>query len=128
MLKCFAALTLSTMTALTLGSFPIHAQQSSTQPSSDPTVLLNLNRAQNLARQAAEKENGGLGNYRAEGSMHGPASQAPYVDNGNGTWTFTFKGRRPDSTDLTIETVVTVAQDASKITVDYNGAFRSPSQ
>lgn len=124
MLKRFAA-AITMMTALTIGSLPIQAQSNSPQTPSDPTVILNLNRAQNLARQAAEKANGGLGNYRAESSMYGPGSLSPYVLNGDGTITFTFKGRRPEETTPTMETVVTVAQDASNVAVDYNGAIRT---
>jgi hypothetical protein len=126
MWKKIIGATLITLTAVTINSLPIHAQSSSTtQTESDPIVILNLNRAKNLARQAAEETNGGLGNYRAESSMHGPASEASYKDNGNGTWTFTFKGSRPDSTTPTVESLVTVSQDGSKINVDYNGPIRS---
>ncbi len=124
MLKRFAA-AITMMTALTIGSLPIHAQSNSPQTSSDPAVILSLNRAQNLARQAAEKANGGLGSYRAESSMHGPASLSPHVLNGDGTITFTFKGRRPEDSTPSMETAVTVAPDASKITVDYNGPIRT---
>ncbi len=85
----------------------------------------NLGRAQNLARQAAEQANGGLNNYRAEPAMFGDPKKATYVENSDGSWTFTFTGIVPPSTDFTIESVVTVAQDFSKITVDYNGPVRS---
>ncbi|MEG3928914.1 MULTISPECIES: hypothetical protein [unclassified Microcoleus] len=84
---------------------------------------IELNRAKNLARQAAEIANGGLGNYRAEPSMHGTSKESPFVDNGDGTWTFTFKGNKPGSSVYTVETVVTVSQDG-RIRVDYNGPIR----
>lgn len=85
------------------------------------TFTSTLNRARNLARQAAEKVNGGLSNYRAEASMYGPTAEAPCVDNGHGTWTFTFTGSRPGSTIPTVESVVNVAKDRPKVTIDYNG-------
>jgi len=88
---------------------------------------LELSRAKNLARQAAEVANGGLGKYRAEASMHGAAKESPFVDNGNGTWTFTFKGQKPGASVYTVETVVTVSQDG-RIRVDYNGPIRQRSQ
>jgi hypothetical protein len=84
-----------------------------------------LQRARNLARQAAERANGGLEKYRAEASMYGPATQSPVVDNGNGTWTFTFRGGPPDSQTPTLESAVTVAKDGSKLNLDYNGPMRN---
>jgi hypothetical protein len=81
----------------------------------------------NLARQAAERANGGLEKYRAEASMYGLSAQAPVVDNGNGTWTFSFRGGSPGTSDLTLESVITVAKDASQVNVDYNGPIRSGS-
>jgi hypothetical protein len=119
MLKQIATATLTALTALTIGSLPIHAQQGSNLPT-DPAVLLSLGRAQNLARQAAEKANGGLGNYRADRSMYDPPSQAPYKYNSDGSWTFTFQGRRPESSVPFVETAVTVSQDGSRVNVDYN--------
>lgn len=88
---------------------------------------IELNRAKNLARQAAEIANGGLGNYRAEASMHGTSKESPFVDNGDGSWTFTFKGNKPGSSVYTVETVVTVFQDG-RVRVDYNGRIRQLSQ
>lgn len=87
------------------------------------TVAPSLNNAKNLARQAAEEANGGLRNYRAEPSMHGKALDAPYVENTDGSYTFTFRGRRPEDLDFTYETEVTVAADGT-VTMDYNGAPR----
>ena len=82
--------------------------------------LISLNRAKNLARMAAENANGGLGNYRAETSMHRAAEDAPFVDNGNGTWTFTFTGTRPGSDVPAFRSVVTVSQDGETVTMDSN--------
>jgi len=120
MLKQIATATVTALTALTIiGSLPIHAQQGSNLPT-DPEVILSLGRAQNLARQAAEKANGGLNNYRADSSMYGPPSQSPYKYNSDGSWTFTFQGRRPESSVPFVETTVTVSQDASRVNVDNN--------
>lgn len=91
------------------------------EPDRDPALA----KAQNLARQAAERTNGGLGNYRAEASMYGSPSQSPYRDNGDGTVTFTFTGSRPGSTIPIVETQVTVDKSTSRVVVDYNGSLRS---
>ena len=88
---------------------------------------LELSRAKNLARQAAEVANGGLGNYRAEAAMHGPAQESPFVENGNGTWTFIFQGHKPGASVYTVETVVTVSHNG-RVRVNYNGPIRHLSQ
>ncbi|MBL1175258.1 hypothetical protein [Pantanalinema sp. GBBB05] len=93
----------------------------------DKKVKIDLNRAKNLARQAAEEANGGLRVYRAEASMHGPAKQCPYVDNGD-SWTFTFLGGRPGVTTMTIQSVVTVYKASSRVVVAYNGPVRNVQQ
>ena len=90
-------------------------------------VRIDLNRAKNLARQAAEAANGGIRYYRAEDSMHGPAQRCPYVDNGD-SWTFTFSGTRVGSVTRTIESVVTVYKYSSRILVAYNGPIRTVQQ
>jgi hypothetical protein len=90
-------------------------------------VRIDLNRAKNLARQAAEAANGGIRVYRAESSMHGPAAQCPYVDNGD-FWTFTFLGGRPGATRMTTESVVRVYKNTSRVVVAYNGVIRTTQQ
>lgn len=93
----------------------------------DRIVRIDLNRAKNLARQAAEAANGGIRYYRAEDSMHGPASACPYVDNGD-SWTFTFLGSRVGSYTKTFQSVVTVYKNTSRILVAYNGPIRTVQQ
>lgn len=90
----------------------------------DRSGRIDLNRAKNLARQAAEAANGGLRVYRAEASMHGPANRSPFVDNGD-SWTWTFLGGRPGMALNTIETVVTVYKQSRRVVVNYNGVVRS---
>lgn len=85
---------------------------------------ITLNRAKNYARQAIEELNGGLGLYQAENGMHGKAEEAPYQDNGDGTWTFIFFGGTPGWATPSIESEVTVNQMTGEVTVNYNGALR----
>jgi hypothetical protein len=141
MSKSLASSTLTALLALTVGSLPVLAQ-TDTPPESeieiqretttttttttlDAETLLNLNRAKNIARMAAERANGGLGRYRAESSMHGPASQTPYVVNSNGTWTFTFQGTEPGGTIPVYQSVVTVDPKTWNVNVDRNGRIGS---
>ena len=93
----------------------------------DRMARVDLNRAKNLARQAAEAANGGIRVYRAENAMHGPANLCPYVDNGD-SWTFTFLGGKPGTALNTIESVVIVYKNTARVVVDYNGAVRSVRQ
>jgi hypothetical protein len=119
------------LTTLTLISLPALAQdgsQTTEQTQTTTTTVYrissaDLNRAKNYARQAAEERNGGIQRYRAEDAMHGPVSQTRYVENGNGTVTFTFYGGTPNARP-TIESVVTVAINGWKTHIDYNGPIR----
>lgn len=80
-------------------------------------------KARNLARQSAIKANGGLARYRPEPSMFGPSAQTPAVKNANGSITFTFKGGAPNTTELNIQSVVTV-DPAGSVNLEYNGPGR----
>ena len=84
-------------------------------------TISSLSRAKNYARQVAEKINGGLQVYRAEAMMHGPVEETHYVENSDGTVTFTFYGGRPGFTTPTVESVVTVNMTTGETHVDYNG-------
>ncbi|MHC5916649.1 MAG: hypothetical protein ACYTXE_38000 [Nostoc sp.] len=86
--------------------------------------LINLGRAENLAREAAEKANGGLQHYRAENSMYGPAERSPHTYDGHGTWTFTFNGHSPDSDTPTVKSIVTVSRTRI-VHINYNRHIRS---
>lgn len=104
------------------GNLPLQAQNLPDQQSPDliqSQELINLQRAKNLARQAAEKENGGLGKYRAESAMHGPVTEANYEEIEDGVWLFTIRGREVDSEEFTIKTVVRVDQEGN-VTVESN--------
>jgi hypothetical protein len=121
-----AVLTMSVV--LAVSSLPLQAQTNNTGPSEiaapkpKPDVYF-INRAKNLARQAATKANGGLERYRPDPVMYGPAVQTSYVNNSNGSITFTFKGSTPGGATPSIETVATVMPDGS-VNIDYNGAIR----
>jgi len=119
MLKQIAIVSSVVFFALTTNSLPIHAQ-----PLPGKRSLINLGRAENLARQAAEQTNGGLQHYRAQNSMYGPAERSPHTYDGHGSWTFTFKGHSPDSDTPTVESVVTVSRTGI-VHIDYNGPIRS---
>ncbi|AFY59432.1 hypothetical protein [Synechococcus sp. PCC 6312] len=108
-----------------------YAQSTLTQESGSSTVDVNqvgvgssiLQRGQNLARQAAERANGGLTKYRAEATMYGWANQSPFVNNSDGSVTFSFVGGHPTAPP-SVQSVVTVSQDAQVVTVNYNGPIR----
>ncbi len=93
----------------------------------DITVIINssrdLNRAKNLARQAAEIHNGGLQNYRAEMAMHTAGLAAPYTDQGD-HWVFRFQGGAPGATVMTVESEVRVDKGTFRTEVLYNGPIR----
>ena len=82
--------------------------------------------SKNLARQAAERENGGLNNYRAEPTMHGPVLDAPYRDGGD-TWIFTFRGGPPGAPNFTVESEVAVNKTSLEVAILYNGPLRTAS-
>ncbi len=119
-------LTMSVVLAASI--LPLQAQTNNPESSeiSAPkpaTDVYFINRAKNLARQAAIKANGGLERYRPDPVMYGPAVQTAYVNNSNGSITFTFKGSAPGGATPSIETVATVMPDGS-VNLDYNGAIR----
>lgn len=104
------------------GNLPLQAQKLPDQKSPDliqSQELINIQRAKNLARQAAEKENGGLGKYRAEPAMHGPVAETNHEEIEDGVWLFTIRGREVDSEEFTIKTVVRVDQEGN-VTVESN--------
>jgi hypothetical protein len=123
------SLALATIALSGLPTFAQNSGQSVEQQTQTDTItyrnsLANLNRAKNYARQAAEERNGGLRYYRAEALMHGPVEQTRFVENEDGTVTFTFYGGAP-AAPPTIESIVTVAINGWQTTVDYNGPIRS---
>jgi hypothetical protein len=82
-----------------------------------------INRAKNLARQAAITANGGLEHYRPDPAMFGPAVQTQFARNADGSITFSFTGGAPGSSP-SIETVATVVPGGS-VKLDYNGPLRN---
>lgn len=118
-IKHFTTVCYVALFALSTNSSPIHAQ-----PVVVSRSLINLGRAENLAREAAEQANGGLQHYRAENSMYGTAERSPHSYDGHGIWTFTFKGHSPDSDTPTVESVVTVTRTGI-VHVNYNGPIRA---
>ncbi len=106
---------------------PTFAQTTAFQPLADASVTamtesgdIDLSRAKNLARQAAEQENGGLSQYRAEDSMHGPAVDSPYYVNDDGTITFSFYGNAPGESENSFYSVVSVDPASGLVTVEQN--------
>ena len=89
----------------------------------DCVSRITLISAKNVARQAAEVENGGLSQYRSEAAMHGPSVDAPFIENEDGSLTFTFQGRHPENLNYTIESVVTVTLEG-EVNIEYNGPIR----
>lgn len=93
-----------------------------------------LQRAQNLARQAAESENGGLGRYQAEAAMFNSRVASDTVtcqfDRAAQLFTFRFLGGEPGwvqkGLQPTVESVVSVTTSKPpEIRVDYNGPIRT---
>ncbi len=115
---------------LSIHSLPAPAQTNpGTPPASSATPagstdVYFINRAKNLARQAAITANGGLLRYRPDPAMFGPAVQTQYLRNGDGSITFTFAGSTPGGANPSIETVATVAPGGS-VKLDYNGPPRN---
>lgn len=127
-MKTFSMTALLTLACLV--GVPLVAQAQASNPTANMSFdervayITDLSRAKNLARQAAERVNGGINSYWAEPSMHGPAAESPFVDNGDGTWTFTFQGGAPASNVLDVETEVVVNRSTWDVAVVYNGAVR----
>jgi hypothetical protein len=103
----------STPTAIT----PVSAKSTSSD-------VYFINRAKNLARQAAISANGGLGQYRPDPVMYGPAVQTDYVRNADGSITFKFTGGLPGAPVPSIETVARVLSSGT-VNLEYNGAPRT---
>ena len=96
----------------------------STNAKSSSSDVYFINRAKNLARQAAISANGGLGQYRPDPVMYGPAVQTDYARNADGSITFKFTGGLPGASAPSIETVAKVLPTGT-VNLEYNGAPRS---
>lgn len=107
---------------LSLSSLPAPAQSSPSSTGS--TDIYFINRAKNLARQAAITANGGLERYRPDPVMFGPAVQTQYTRNSDGSITFSFGGGAPGLVMPSLETVATVSAGGS-VKLDYNGPLRN---
>lgn len=87
--------------------------------------IMQLRRAQNLARMAGERANGGIEVYRTEPAMHqtvGTVGEARYEDVGD-AWIFTFRGGTPEEVAAgrySIRTVVRVDKQTFRTTVLSN--------
>ncbi|APB32567.1 hypothetical protein GlitD10_0266 [Gloeomargarita lithophora Alchichica-D10] len=88
-------------------------------------TISNLKRAQNQARFAGEKANGGIAVYRTEPAMHqavGTEGDARYEDVGD-AWIFTFRGGSPEETAAgrySMRTVVRVDKGTYKTEIVSN--------
>jgi hypothetical protein len=127
-MKKFYLLSLITLTvAVSAVSTAAQAQTSQSREERIQMLIqqaIDLNRAKNLARMAAERANGGLGVYQADSTMHGPSEESPYVQNADGSYTFSFMGGEPGFTAPSVESVVTVDPSTWNINMDYNGPIR----
>ena len=103
---------------------PVVAMRTAVKMAQSPMTTGTITVSKNLARQAAERANGGLDNYRSEAAMHGPALDAPYRDGGE-TWIFTFRGGAPGALDFTVESEVTVNKTTLETIILYNGPLRN---
>ncbi len=115
---------------LSLSSLPAPAQVNSTNSLGNgasptgSTDIYFINRAKNLARQAAITANGGLERYRPDPVMFGPAVQTQYNRNGDGSITFSFAGGAPGLATPSLETIATVSTEGV-VKLDYNGPLRN---
>jgi hypothetical protein len=116
-----SSLSISAQTAQTPNTPTVNSAFKSAVPASD---VYFLNRAKNLARQAAINANGGLGKYRPDPVMYGPAIQTVYARNNDGSITFRFNGSAPGIATPKFETVATVAANGV-VSLDYNGTPRT---
>jgi hypothetical protein len=119
-MRCFAlALSLMAVVISVGAPLPIQAEVNRFH------TITNLKRAQNLARMAGEKANGGIAVYRTEPAMHqtvGTQGEARYEDVGD-AWIFTFRGGSPEETAAgrySIRTVVRVDKRTFKTTILSN--------